>query len=76
MSISSVASTNGAWSRWQDDVVIAIRREFRELFSSVHHNDFDWDAWRPLFDEGYPALTAVQHALSSPSVTAGPGAPH
>ena len=72
MSITSVASpagSNEAWSQWQDEVVLVIQHEFRELFAAVHHDDFDWSAWRPLFDVGFPALTAVEHALSSPSAT-------
>jgi hypothetical protein len=52
------------WRAWQVSVVSAIRAEFRELFSNVHHDEFDWDAWRPLYEEGWLPADAVRQALS------------
>jgi hypothetical protein len=50
-----------------------IREEFRELFASVHHDDFDWDAWRPLYEEGWLPTDAVKLALSRNSDSVGSG---
>jgi len=54
-----------AWQAWQAEVVQAVRTELRELFHSVHGDDFDWEAWRPYFDEGHEPHAAVQQALST-----------
>lgn len=64
MSIQSVAER---WQSWQDEVVLAVRVELQEVFHSVHCDDFDWDAWRPLFEQGYEPSSAVRQALSAPS---------
>jgi len=61
---TSASFANEAWHAWQAGVVNVIREEFRELFASVHHDDFDWDAWQPLYDEGWLPADAVKLALS------------
>ncbi len=71
--ISSIAYSLEAWQAWQAGVVSVIREEFRELFASVHHDDFDWDAWRPLYEEGWLPADAVKLALSRNSDLVGPG---
>jgi hypothetical protein len=53
--------------------VSTIRLEFRELFASVHHDEFDWDAWRPLYEEGWLPNDAVKQALSAQSNLIGHG---
>jgi len=52
------------WRSWQKDVVDVVRQEFRDLFHSMHVDDFDWDAWRPLFEEGLDPRGAVLRAFS------------
>lgn len=54
------------WQEWQIDVVNAVRVEFRELFSNIEEDDFDWDAWRFFYEQGYRPLSAVQQAFSVP----------
>lgn len=52
------------WSRWQREVVTTVREHYPDLFQFLRQEDIDWDAWRPLFDEGYDAEQAVNQALS------------
>ena len=52
------------WTEWQHRVVIVIRREFREELHDIGEDDVDWDAWRPLYDEGLSPEGAVKCAFS------------
>jgi len=56
------------WEQWQQSVVITVRCELGALFASVQHKDFDWDAWRSLYDKGYSPQLAVNEAFSRPSI--------
>lgn len=47
------------WQTWRRDVVVEIRSEFREQFSSIEDHDIDWDAWMPLYLEGCSPREAV-----------------
>jgi hypothetical protein len=52
------------WDRWRDGVV----QEVRNLCVELRHTalaDFDWEAWRPLFDAGLSPEVAVNEAMSS-----------
>jgi hypothetical protein len=53
-----------SWNEWQIDVIEVVRQEFSSIFHNVHRDDFDWDAWRPLFDDGHDPEDAVNEALS------------
>jgi hypothetical protein len=52
-----------AWQEWQNGVVAVLRADFRELLEDVQFDDVDWDAWRPLYDEGRSPRSAVDRAL-------------
>ncbi len=52
-----------SWVYWQQEVVETIRDLYHELFSDVEREDIDWDAWRPLFDEGRSPQAAVNSAF-------------
>ena len=52
------------WNTWQTEVVRLVRAELSELAPSIHGDDFDWEAWRFYFDEGYLPADAVKQALS------------
>jgi len=52
-----------SWVYWQQEVVETIRDLYHELFSDVEREDIDWDAWRPLFDEGRSPRAAVNCAF-------------
>lgn len=52
------------WSDWQYKVVAIIRHEYEEVLSDVENEDIDWDAWRPLYDEGRSPRAAVEWALA------------
>jgi len=54
------------WEQWQQSVVNTVRTELGALFSSVQHKDFDWEAWRALYDKGYTPKVAVNEAFSRP----------
>lgn len=52
-----------SWCDWQRDVLAAIRDDFSEILFEVDENDIDWDAWRPLYEEGRSARAAVDRAF-------------
>ena len=53
-----------SWSDWQQQVIAAIRIDLQDVLDSVEDRDIDWDAWRPLFEEGRPAQAAVARAFA------------
>jgi len=53
-----------SWARWQHGVMSVIRIEFEELFAYVDRDDVDWNAWRPLYDEGRSPKAAVDRAFA------------
>lgn len=62
MSATMKAATD-SWYDWQRDVVEVIRHDFSEILIEVGENDIDWDAWRPLYEEGRSARAAVDRAF-------------
>jgi hypothetical protein len=57
------AATTDAWLDWRQGVVKAIRDDFGEVLLEVGENDIDWDAWRPLYEEGRSPKAAVARAF-------------
>jgi hypothetical protein len=53
-----------SWARWQHGVMSVIRAEFEDLFGYVDRDDVDWNAWRPLYDEGRSPKAAVERAFT------------
>lgn len=51
------------WSDWQQQVIAAIRLDLHDVLEDVGTDDVDWEAWRPLFDEGRSAENAVARAF-------------
>lgn len=51
-----------SWIDWRQGVVAVIRDAFRGVLDSVEDTDIDWDAWRPLFEEGRSPKAAVDKA--------------
>lgn len=51
------------WQQWRAGVVAAIRLELREVLEDVKDADIDWDAWRPLYEEGRSPRAAVGRAF-------------
>ena len=52
-----------AWLQWRQDVVAVIRDDFSEVLDDVRDGDIDWEAWRPLYEEGRSAQAAVDRAF-------------
>ena len=52
-----------AWEEWQAGVVAVLRTDFHDVVSDIRSEDVDWDAWRPLYDEGRSPHAAVSRAL-------------
>ena len=50
------------WQQWRAGVVAVIRYDFRDVLNDVGDADIDWDAWRPLYDEGRTPQAAVDRA--------------
>jgi hypothetical protein len=48
---------------WRRGVVIVIRDAFRGVLDHVSDNDIDWDAWRPLYEQGWSPQAAVDRAF-------------
>ena len=56
-------STNERWNEWQHEVLSVIDSNFRNVLDTVEWDDIDWDAWRPLFNQGCSAKDAVRSAF-------------
>lgn len=52
-----------SWVQWRAGVVATIRYDFREVLEDVQDADIDWDAWRPLYEEGRSPRAAVDRAF-------------
>ncbi|HEY0939178.1 MAG TPA: hypothetical protein VGE08_03680 [Steroidobacter sp.] len=51
------------WFEWQQAVVKLIREDFSEVLTEVKEEDVDWDAWRPLYEQGLSPRDAVADAF-------------
>jgi len=51
------------WQQWRAGVVKVIRYDFGDVLDDVGEADIDWDAWRPLYDEGRTPQAAVDRAF-------------
>lgn len=51
------------WQQWRAGVVAEIQCDFREVLDDVKDADIDWDAWRPLYEEGRSPRAAVDRAF-------------
>ena len=60
---TQVGSSDELWLKWQRDVLELIQRDFCGVLDRVGWEDIDWDAWRPLFDQGCSAKDAVHNAF-------------
>jgi hypothetical protein len=58
-----LALADGGWTRWQAEVLQMIHADLGGVLESVSWDDVDWNAWRPLFDQGYSACEAVRSAF-------------
>jgi hypothetical protein len=52
------------WEQWQQSVIAIVRKELSDVFSKVRLEDFDWEAWRVLYDKGCTPAVAVNEAFS------------
>lgn len=52
-----------SWYEWQQAVVKLIRRDLSEVLTEVGEEDVDWDAWRPLYEQGLSPADAVADAF-------------
>lgn len=52
-----------AWEDWQAGVLAVLRTDFKDVVHDIRYEDVDWDAWRPLYDEGRSPGAAVSRAL-------------
>jgi hypothetical protein len=52
-----------SWFQWRASVVAIIRFDFSGVLPDIDDRDIDWDAWRPLFDEGRSPQSAVDSAF-------------
>ena len=58
-----------SWADWRQQVVALIRCEFQDVLPDVCEEDIDWEAWRPLYEEGRSPRAAVDHAFVREGVT-------
>ena len=58
-----LAMADERWSSWQMEVLQIIHSEFVGVLEAVSWDDVDWNAWRPLFDQGHSARDAVHSAF-------------
>lgn len=52
-----------SWQQWRSAVVAVIRYDFHDVLDDVGEGDIDWDAWRPLYNEGRSPQAAVDRAF-------------
>jgi hypothetical protein len=52
-----------SWQQWRAGVVAEIRHDFRDVLEDVEEADIDWEAWRPLYEEGRSPRAAVDRAF-------------
>lgn len=52
-----------SWVEWQQQVVALLRCDLHGVLENVGDDDVDWDAWRPLYEEGRSARAAVDYAF-------------
>ena len=51
------------WTDWQQQVVAIIRKDFHDVLDEVGEDDIDWESWRPFYEQGCTAETAVDKAF-------------
>jgi hypothetical protein len=56
-------ATDLSWTEWQRCVLDTIQTDFRGVLDRIGWDDIDWDAWRPLFEQGASAREAVRSAF-------------
>jgi hypothetical protein len=59
----SIAVADESWTCWQTEVLRIIHADFGGLLEAISWDDVDWNAWRPLYDQGYSAHEAVRSAF-------------
>lgn len=52
-----------SWQQWRAGVVAEIRCDLRDVLDDVKDADIDWEAWRPLYEEGRSPRAAVDRAF-------------
>jgi hypothetical protein len=52
-----------SWADWRSQVVAVIRKDFHDLLDDIDDEDIDWEAWRPLYEEGRSPKAAVDRAF-------------
>ena len=52
-----------SWSEWQQAVVQLISQDFSDVLRQVSEADVDWEAWRPLYEQGLSPREAVADAF-------------
>ncbi|HEY0938650.1 MAG TPA: hypothetical protein VGE08_01015 [Steroidobacter sp.] len=52
-----------SWFQWRASVVAIIQYDFSHVLPDITDKDIDWDAWRPLFEEGRSPQAAVDSAF-------------
>jgi hypothetical protein len=52
-----------SWLDWRQAVVAVIRADLSDVLEEVTENDVDWEAWRPLYEEGRSPRAAVDRAF-------------
>ena len=53
------------WMQWREQIIEVIRARYGTLLADIDQDDVDWEAWRPLYEQGYTAYTAVSDAFSA-----------
>lgn len=62
MMVNKNADTK-TWCEWQQAVVQLIGQDFSDVLTEVGEEDVDWDAWRPLYEQGLSPRAAVADAF-------------
>jgi hypothetical protein len=62
-SIPQPSAMDDQWISWRCGVLAVIRHDWRHVLGCIGEEDIDWDAWRPLYEEGHSPQAAVDRAF-------------
>lgn len=59
----SSSAVDDRWISWRCGVLAVIRHDWRHVLGCIGEDDIDWDAWRPLHEQGLSPQAAVDRAF-------------
>jgi hypothetical protein len=51
------------WTEWQQEIVALLKDDFDQTLRHISIDDVDWPSWRPFYEQGRSARSAIERAL-------------